>query len=105
MPGGWAGLGAAQGSVVSVFSFAGHGVSGSFLNLVAESQKRPQYANEQMWLCARDFIYNELGAWCGPEAVVMGSARRRLSSPPSPRAVWGRGGARSSPAWGARSVD
>lgn len=41
VPGGWAGLGAAQGSVVSAFSFVGRGVSGSFLNLVAESQKHP----------------------------------------------------------------
>lgn len=64
-------------SVVNVFSFAGRGASSNFLNLVAESQKRPQYVNEQMWLCSRSFIYKELGARCGAEAMVGGVGRRQ----------------------------
>lgn len=110
-PGGWPGLGAAQSSVVNVFSFAGCGVSSNFLNLVAESQKRPQYVNEQMWLCSRSFIYKELGAGVAQRPWLAGSAADsragggRLRPPPSPRAAWGRGGACSSPARGAHSVD
>lgn len=104
------GAGGARGSVVNVFSFAGCGVSGSFQNLVAESQKWSQDISEQMWPCSRSFVYRELGGRCGPEAQLTGSiangtaGRGWLSPPPFPRAMKGRSGSCSLPGRGARSV-